>query len=98
MSEQIRYVYDQMETMIAIFEETAKQLDETTARMNAIANTLDQGALLGTTGDTMAASIRQDLNASIDRLKMKMLEESGDIRKSIDLMKQADSQAGTAFN
>jgi uncharacterized protein YukE len=98
MADKIRYVYEQMTTMINVFKDAARQLDDTMTQMTQIAASMEQGSLLGYTGDVMAASVRQDLNGSINRLKLKLLEEADDIQRSMDTMKSVDGEAGQRFN
>lgn len=91
MADKIRYVYDQMMNMSNTCKESAGLLDQTIARLTNMANTMEQGALLGTTGTTLVGAMRQDLLPAVDRLKQKLLEEAGDIEKNVQTMQQVDA-------
>jgi uncharacterized protein YukE len=93
MADKIRMVYEPMNQMATTFDTSAKQLEATLAMLASIANTMEQGALLGSTGEIISAAVRQDLTGSVTRLMNKFIEEAADIRKNIEAMKQAEGIA-----
>ncbi len=90
MANQIRVVYEQMATTVTAFQSAANQLDQTIANLNGIVKSLQAGALLGATGDTVCAAVTTDLLPAIERLKQKMLEEAVDVQEASNMMQQAE--------
>lgn len=97
MAETLKFVYQELETMISILQDSARQLESSITNLNTIAGNLEQGALIGNTGDALARAVRQDLNAAINRLKLKLDEDAKDLRQSVDMMKRTDGIVGSKF-
>jgi WXG100 family type VII secretion target len=97
MTDEIKLVYATAEDMIRIFEQGVEQLENTMQEMQGIANTLEDGALLGRGGDAFTDAIRSKLCPAISRLNDKFQELAGDVQKAIDYMQQADRTSAGKF-
>ncbi len=65
--------------------------------MQSIANTLEEGALLGRGGSAFTDCIRSRLCPSISRLTEKFQELAGDVQTAIEFMRQAEEAAKRRF-
>jgi WXG100 family type VII secretion target len=97
MTDEIKLVYATAEDMIRIFEQGVEQLENTMQEMQSIANTLEDGALLGRGGEAFTDAIRSKLCPAISRLNDKFQELAGDVQKAIDYMQQADRTSASKF-
>lgn len=97
MTDEIKLVYATAEDMIRVFEQGVEQLENTMQEMQSIANTLEDGALLGRGGDAFTDAIRSKLCPAISRLNDKFQELAGDVQKAIDYMQQADRTSAGKF-
>ncbi len=86
----IKMEYARMEEMAKTFQQGAEQLKETMSQMQGIANTLQDGALLGQGGAAFVEAINSKLVPSINRLEGKFEELQQDILKAMKDMQQAD--------
>jgi uncharacterized protein YukE len=97
MSDKIKLDYRLAEEMIQTFRKGQQQLQETMREMQAVANTIENGALLGVGGDAFKDAIRSKLCKSIGNLDAKFKELEGDVRKAVQYMQQADSESQGKF-
>ncbi|NJN98932.1 MAG: hypothetical protein HC875_34990 [Anaerolineales bacterium] len=97
MTDEIKLVYQTAEDMIRIFEQGVEQLENTMQEMQGVANTLEEGALLGRGGEAFTDAIRSKLCPAISRLNDKFQELAGDVQKAIDYMQQADRTSAGKF-
>lgn len=97
MTDEIKLVYATAEDMIHIFEQGVEQLENTMQEMQGVANTLEDGALLGRGGEAFTDAIRSKLCPAISRLNDKFQELAGDVQKAIDYMQQADRTSASKF-
>ena len=88
-----KMVYDQMEQMARVCQQSSEQLKDTLAQMQSIANTLEDGALLGQGGAAFVEAIRNKLCPAISRLEQKFLEEQKDLMKAEQIIKGEDAAA-----
>jgi len=91
MSDIIKMDYGLMEEMKQTFLQGVEQLEDTMQEMQSIANTLEDGALLGRGGDAFTESIRGKLSPAIARLTDKFTELAGDVEKAMGDMRSADA-------
>ena len=63
MTDEIKLVYATAEDMIHAFQQGVEQLDNTMQEMQSIANTLEDGALLGRGGEAFTDAIEQKVVA-----------------------------------
>ncbi len=89
--------YDLMQDMGRLFRQGAQQLGDTIKTMQGIANQLEDGALLGQAGDSLAAAIRDQLNSRIARLQDKLDELSMDVYGAMSDMHEGDEKAEGLF-
>jgi WXG100 family type VII secretion target len=85
--------FPKAEEMRKTFKASSQQLDQTIKEMQAIATTLEQGALLGTGGKAYVEAIKTRLIPSLNKFKTKMNELDEDVKAAVDYMKQADAEA-----
>lgn len=91
MPDQIKMVYSLMEDMAKTFQKGSEQLKDTCSQMQGIANTLQDGALLGQGGSAFTDAINSKLVPSISRLEQKFQELQKDVLNAMKDMQQADS-------
>jgi WXG100 family type VII secretion target len=96
-TDKIKLNYDQAEHMAKTFQQGAQQLQQTLQEMQNIAQTLEEGALLGRGGQAFVEAIRGKLSPSIGRLSDKFNEMEGDVHAAIAAMRQADSESKKQF-
>lgn len=97
MTEEIKLVYATAEEMIQTFQRGVEQLDNTLQEMQSIANTLEEGALLGRGGEAFTNAIRSQLSPAISRLNDKFQELAGDVQQAIRYMQEADKTSAGKF-
>jgi len=86
----IKMEYARMEEMAKTFQQGSEQLKDTLAQMQSIANTLQDGALLGNGGAAFVDAIRNKLCPSISRLEQKFEELNKDVLVAKAKMMEAD--------
>jgi WXG100 family type VII secretion target len=97
MTDEIKLVYATAEAMIQTFQKGREQLDNTLQQMQGVADTLENGALLGRGGEAFTDAVRSKLCPAIDRLSDKFQELAGDVQKAIQYMEQADKTSAGKF-
>ncbi len=97
MADIIKMDYDLMQQMSQTFLQGVEQLQDTNQEMQNVANTLEEGALLGRGGDAFTDAIRSQLCPAIARLTEKFQELSGDINVAMAAMQQADQSSESMF-
>jgi WXG100 family type VII secretion target len=97
MADKIKLDYRQAEEMIKTFHKGKEQLQQTLQEMQAVANTIEEGALVGRGGDALKEAIRGKLCKSIEGLSNKFGELEDDVKKAMDAMKQADKESKGQF-
>ncbi len=97
MSELIRMDYDLMERTAHEFRLGAQQLENTMQVVRSIADALENGALLGKTGDAFSDALRCRLTPAISRLRDKFYELEGDIQGALVDLRDGDTEASSRF-
>jgi WXG100 family type VII secretion target len=87
----IKMEYARMEEMAKTFQQGSEQLKDTLSQMQSIANTLQDGALLGQGGAAFTDAIRNKLCPSISRLEQKFEELQRDVLGALKDMQAADA-------
>jgi len=98
MQVDVQMDYDAMEDMARAFEQGAQDLSEAASRLKQIAQKLDDGAMLGKTGDAVADACRQRGVPKLEKLGGKLTEEARDIRDAVREMQEGVSQARGKFS
>ncbi len=96
-TDEIKLNYGLAEEMAKTFQQGAEQLQDTMQAMQSVANTLEEGALLGKGGSAFVTAIRSNLCPALGRLTDKFTELEEDVYSAIDSMKQADAKAKGMF-
>lgn len=91
MSDIIKMNYPLMQEMAQAFAQGTDTLETTVSEMNAIANLLAEGALLGMGGASFEDATRGTLIAVLQRLQEKFVELQGDVTEAMGDMQSADS-------
>jgi len=91
--DEIKLDYDKAANMARTFQQGGEQLQDTMQEMQKLANTLEEGALLGRGGQAFVEAIRGKLSPSLTRLIDKFKELEGDVNKAVALMRQADEES-----
>jgi uncharacterized protein YukE len=89
--------YDMMEDMYKVFQNGAKQLGETTKAMEQLAQTMEQGALLGEGGEIFADALRGRLGPRLRKLEEKFEELSQDVMGALVDLRDGDKEAASRF-
>lgn len=95
--DEIKLDYEKAEDMARIFQQGTEQLQDTMQEMQKIANTLEEGALLGQGGTAFVDAIRGKLTPALSRLTEKFEKLEGDVKAAIKAMRDADSAASGQF-
>jgi WXG100 family type VII secretion target len=95
--DKIKLNYEQADHMAKTFKQGAQQLQQTMQEMNNIAQTLEEGALLGRGGSAFVEALRTKLCPSLKKLGDKYTELEGDVHAAIKLMQQADRESKQQF-
>jgi WXG100 family type VII secretion target len=95
---EIKLNYELAEEMVRIFKQSVEQLQDTMQEMQSVANTLEEGALLGRGGAMFTDAIRGRLCPSISRLTEKFEELAGDVNVAINEMREADQETSGKFS
>jgi|GEM_PF-1083319 len=94
MADKIRVVPELMDNMTQTFLQGVEQLQDTMQEMQRIANTLEDGALLGQGGEAFIMAIRGKLCPAISKLTDKFEELANDVRTVKEIFVQ-DTDQGT---
>ena len=97
MADEIRVVYELMDEMSHTFRQGVEQLQDTMQEMQSLANTMEEGALLGRGGVAFCDAIRSKLSPAIGRLTDKFEELDEDVRKAKEYAEEADKQSKGMF-
>jgi len=97
MSDIIKMDYDAMEDMAAVFRQGAELLSQINKEAMAIANQMDDGALVGDGGAAFSAAIREKLCKGIGKLESKFTELNGDLVGAVKDMRDGDKTAVSRF-
>ncbi|MBO9308818.1 MAG: WXG100 family type VII secretion target [Chloroflexi bacterium] len=89
--------YEVVEQMIKIFDNGANQLTETMQAMQAVAQKMRSGALLGLGGDDFADALEKILAPRIQKLIDKFRELSCDVKFAKDAIQRGDMTARGRF-
>lgn len=97
MTDVIKMDYEAMQEMSRTFLAGAEQLEDTMQEMQSIANTMEDGALLGRGGDAFTDALRGKLSPALSRLIDKFRELADDVNKAMQDMQEADSTSQKMF-
>lgn len=95
--DKIKLNYEQADHMAKTFKQGAQQLQQTIQEMNKIAQTLEEGALLGRGGQSFVEAIQTKLCPSLKKLSDKYNEMERDVHAAIKFMQQADAESKSQF-
>ncbi len=97
MADEIRVVYPDMEDMCRAFQQGVEILQDTLSESMAIANMLEEGALLGEGGSAFVDAIQGKLSPAISRLIEKFKELDTDVTAAMRYAQEADRTAKGQF-
>ncbi len=97
MTDVIKMDYELMAEMSRTFMQGAEQLEDTMQEMQSVANTMEDGALLGRGGDAFTDALRGKLSPAISRLIDKFRELADDVNKAMQDMQEADTTSKNMF-
>ncbi len=97
MPDVIKMDYSLMEEMSQAFLKGVEQLENTMQEMQSVANTLEEGALLGRGGSAFTDAIRNTLCPAMARLNDKFKELSNDVLNAMKDMQEADKTSQGLF-
>jgi WXG100 family type VII secretion target len=91
MSDIIKLNFPAMQEMAQHCKTVAERLMETVKLAQTIAQQMEQGALIGDTGEAFAGALNTAFCPSVTRLSQKFGEVSEDIKGAIEDIQQTDS-------
>ncbi len=97
MTHKIKMNYPKMRKMSRTFRQGGNTLEDTLKEMKAVADALENGALLGRGGQAFAHAINGPLARSINKLIAKFKELDKDINLAVKDMKEADTESQRLF-
>ena len=93
----LKMVYESAEEMETRLKNAVAALQELVSDMEALANSMEQGDLLGAAGEAFANGIRGPLTNGINQLIEGYQDRARYMRVEIDDMKSAESQSAGLF-
>ncbi|HRE46782.1 MAG TPA: WXG100 family type VII secretion target [Aggregatilineales bacterium] len=97
MSVDVQIDYEMADEAVKLFANGQQQLNETLQAMEQLANTMEQGALLGDGGDMFAQALRSRLGPRLRKLAAKLGEISKDIKAASADIRAADTKGKQGF-
>lgn len=97
MSDKIKLNYPAMREMSDQCKNTAQRLQETVSLGQKLAQELQNGALVGDSGEAFANALLSSFVPAVNRLSQKFNEVSRDIQAAIADMQAQDKGAGGLF-
>lgn len=95
--DEIRVVYESMDEMSQTFRQGVEQLQDTMQEMQTVANTLEEGALLGAGGEAFVDAIRSKLAPALSKLTEKFEELDKDVQEAKRYAQEADKRSAGMF-
>lgn len=95
--DKIKLNYEQADKMAKTFKAGSQQIQQTMTEMQNIAQTLEEGALLGRGGKAFVEAIRTKLCPSLKKLSDKYIELEGDVNVAVKVMREADATSKQQF-
>lgn len=95
--DEIKLDFGLAEDMAKTIKESYEKLQDLSQEMQNIANTLEEGALLGRGGATFVDAIRGQLAPSLAKFIEKFEELEGDIHEAMDFMRESDDTSAGKF-
>ncbi|HPH95465.1 MAG TPA: WXG100 family type VII secretion target [Anaerolineaceae bacterium] len=97
MADIIKADYQMLEEMARTFRSGAQQLEDTLRELQNIANTFENGALLGRGGQSFSEVIRGPMCASVEKMIAKFQELEYDVLGAMTDHRDEDIESGTRF-
>lgn len=91
--DEIKLDYSKAEDMVRTFKQGAEKLQDAMQEIQKIANTLEEGALIGQGGQKFVESLRGKLTPSLSKLIELFNSLEGNVTIAINLMREADEGA-----
>lgn len=98
MSDIIKMNFPLMEEMAQAFARGSETLESTINEVNTIAGLLEDGALLGKGGETLAQACRGTLIDALKRLQEKFVELQRDVLGALEDMRNAETDTARLYN
>ena len=97
MSQDLQADYEALQSMIHTFEQAAAQFDQLNRSVSGMAQTLDQGALLGIGGAKLVYVLESSLAKKATAGAEKFRKLASDVRRAMDALNDADEQGASKF-
>jgi WXG100 family type VII secretion target len=95
--DEIKLDFGLAEDMAKAIKESYEKLQDISQEMQNIANTLEEGALLGRGGALFVDAIRGQLCPSLAKFIEKFEEIEGDIHEAMEFMRESDDTSAGKF-
>jgi uncharacterized protein YukE len=92
MTGYVKMVFETMDEMNRVFQNTGQQLANTSTRIQNIATEIEAGALQGEAANEFVAGVRNRLLKGVTSLQDKMTELAGDVNEARILLER-DAQS-----
>lgn len=93
----VKMNYGSMETMQKAFHQAQQQVEDSTAQMEKVASSLENGALLGSAGDAFKDAIRSKLEKCMKQIANQMGVLEKDINGALIATRDGVSTAQSRF-
>jgi uncharacterized protein YukE len=93
----VRMNYDSMEKMAKTFNQANQQIEQSMREMEKIAKVFEDGALLGTAGDSFRDAIRSKLIKRMKVISDKMKELEQDVNGAVSATRDGVTTAQSRF-
>jgi WXG100 family type VII secretion target len=97
MADIIKMDYEQMEQMAKIFQQCADHMDQLKSGLQNVAGQMEQGALVGQTGQAFQDVLRNQASTAVGKMHDKFVELNGDILGALRELRDHDQSASTRF-
>jgi WXG100 family type VII secretion target len=93
----VKMSYEAMADMAAAFHQAQNTVIDTLSNLNNMVNMLEGGALIGVTGDRLAAALRTNGKKALSNALSKLTELEGDINGAMEDMRAGDATGRSLF-
>lgn len=97
MTQDLQADYEALQAMVHTFEQAAAQFDQLNRAVSSMAQTLDQGALLGVGGTKLVYVLESSLAKKATAGAEKFRKLASDVRRAMDALSDADERGAANF-
>lgn len=95
---EIRVNEQELDRMILVLQQSARELDECQRQMKAIAEKMEGGVFLGVGGQAFVNGLNNNMSSSIMSLSEKLREEATYVQNELDQFRAAQQKVSGDFS